>query len=75
MVSERKQGTRKKNAAVAQKKQGRIHGYPSRVRLGRGSDGEGYRGVWAGAGSSKTLKNAEKVKWGRTDGRTDIAVC
>ena len=27
-------------------KQGRIHGYPSRARVGRGSDGEGHWGIW-----------------------------
>ena len=38
--------------------QGRIHGYPSRVRVGRSSDGEGHWGIWAGVGSkrSKTPK-------------------
>ena len=30
-------------------KQGRIHGYHSRVREGRSSAGEGYWGIWAGA--------------------------
>ena len=34
-------------------KQGRIHGYLSSVRVGRGSDGEGPLGIWAGAVSSK----------------------
>ena len=34
-------------------KQGRIHGYPSRMRLGRGSDKESHRGILAGAVSSK----------------------
>ena len=29
-----------------------IHGYPSRVQVGRGSDGEGHWGIWAGAVSS-----------------------
>ena len=29
-------------------KQGRIHGYPSRVRVGR-SSAEGHLGIWAGA--------------------------
>ena len=32
-------------------KQGRVHGYLSRVRVGRGSDG-GQWGIWAGAVSS-----------------------
>ena len=35
------------------KKQGWIHGYPSRVRVGRGSDREGHWVI--------LLKNAEKV--------------
>ena len=35
---------------------GRIHGYPSRVRVGRGSDGEGHWSIWAGAMSSKRSK-------------------
>ena len=30
-----------------------IHGYPSRVQVGRGSDGEGHWGIWAGAVRSK----------------------
>ena len=38
------------------KKEGRIHGYPSRVWVGRGSDKEGHLSVWAGAVSSKTPK-------------------
>ena len=41
------------------KKQGRIHGYPSRVPVGRCSAGEGHWSIWAGAmgpKSSKTLK-------------------
>ena len=38
------------------KKQGRIHGYPSRVRVVRGSDREGHRAIWVGAVSSKTPK-------------------
>ena len=45
------------------KEQGRIHGYPSRVRVGRGS-GDGYLG---GSGELKKLINAEKVKWGPTN--------
>ena len=47
--------------------QGRIHGYPSRVRVGRSSSGEGHWGIWAGAVRSKT----EKVKRGLTDQPTD----
>ena len=42
-------------------KQGRIHGYPSRVRVGRGSAGDGHQSIWAGAEGSKKLVNAKKV--------------
>ena len=28
-------------------KQGWIHGYSGRVRVGRGSDGKGHWGIWA----------------------------
>ena len=44
-------------------KQGWINSYPSRVRVGRGKDGEGHYGIWAGAVSPKvkSLKNAQKV--------------
>ena len=55
---------RKYGVALGDEKQGRIHSYPSRVRVGRGSDGEGHWGIWAGAVS---FKNAEKVKWGPTN--------
>ena len=40
---------RKKNrikGSLLTEKQGRIHGYPSCVRVGRGSDGEGHWGIW-----------------------------
>ena len=40
------------------KKQGRIHGYPSRVWVGRGSNGKSHLGV---SGELEKLKNAEKV--------------
>ena len=56
-----------------EKKQGRIQGYPSGVRVGRGSDGERYWGFWAGAVRSKCSKTP-KSKMGTkrpTDGRTD----
>ena len=43
-------------------KQGRIHGYPSRVRVGRGSDEIDQLGSWAGALTPKLLINAEKAK-------------
>ena len=52
---------RQKLLIAIQKKQGRIHGYPSRERVGRSSAGEGYWVIWAGA---IKLKNAEKVKRG-----------
>jgi len=45
---------------VSEEKQGRIHGYPSRVRVGRGSDREGHWGIWAGAVSSKRSKTPKK---------------
>ena len=38
------------------KKQGRMRGYPSRVRVGRSSAGEGHYGIWAGAVGSKNSK-------------------
>ena len=47
-----------------------MHGYPSRARVGRGGDGEGYWSIWTGA-ELKTLINAEKVEWGATDRPTD----
>ena len=31
------------------KEQGRIDGFPSRVRVGRSSAGEGHESIWAGA--------------------------
>ena len=40
--------------------QGQIHGYPSRVRVGRSSAGEGHQGTWAGAVSSKSSKTPNK---------------
>ena len=51
-------------------KQGRIHGCPSRVRVGRGSDRESHSGS-----ELKKLKNVEKVKRGPTDRPTNIAGC
>ena len=30
-------------------KQGRIHSYPNRERMGRSSAGEGHQSIWAGA--------------------------
>ena len=34
--------------------QGRIHSYPSRVRVGRSGAGEDHQRIWAGAGGSKS---------------------
>ena len=39
---------------IAGHKKDRIHGYPSRVLVGRGSDGEDQWDIWAGAVSSKS---------------------
>ena len=53
-------------------KQGRIHGWPSRVRVGRGSDEIDQLGSWAGAVTPKPPVNAEKAKCYRpTDQPTD----
>ena len=51
---------RKKKQTNKQNKQGRIHGYPSFAQVGRGSDGEGHWGIWAGAMSSKRSKMPKK---------------
>ena len=53
-------------------KQGRIHGYPSCVRVGRGCIW-GYLITWAGAVRPKTAKTQSKVWWtdGGTNRRTD----
>ena len=54
---------------------GRIHGYHSRMGVGRGSDG-GHWGIRAGAVNSKRAKNVNS-KLGtdqRTDGRTKLGV-
>ena len=61
------------------KKQGRIHGYPSRVQVGRGHNW-GHQIIWAGAVKPKIPKTQKKVKCdgptdGRTDWRTDKAGC
>ena len=56
-------------------KQGRIHGYPSCVRVGRGSDEKGHLGSWPGAVTSKPPVNAEKAKcYQRTDQQTEWVV-
>ena len=55
------------------KKQGRVHGYPSRVRVGRGSD-ENNNHVLGKEQYCKTApkRGEKKVKCdGQTDGRTD----
>ena len=54
------------------KSQGRIHGYPSRVRVGRGRIW-GHFIIWARAMRPKTAKTLNKVCWtnGPTDGPTD----
>ena len=62
------------------KKQGRIHGYLSRVQVGRESDEINQPSSWAGAVTPKPPVNAEKAKCdgptdGRTDRRTDRAGC
>ena len=53
-------------------KQGRTHGYPGRVQVGRGSDGEGRHGIWAGAVSSKRGPTDRPTD--QTDGRTKRGV-
>ena len=52
---------------------GGTHDNPSRMRVSRSSDGDWRRSLEHLGRSSelRTLKNAEKVKWGPTDGRTD----
>ena len=45
-------GERKKCSCRIEKKQGRIHGYRSRVRVGRAHI-EGHQTIWAGAVRSK----------------------
>ena len=53
----------KENSSISQNnrtKQGRIHGYPSHVRVGRGTDGEGHWGIWTGAVGSKCSKTPKK---------------
>ena len=42
-----------------QEKQGRIHGYPSRARVGRGSDRKADPNIWAGAVTRKSPVNAK----------------
>ena len=55
------------------KKQGRIHGYPSPMRVGRGHNW-GQWSICAGAVRPKTtLRRRRRVRWtdGPTNGRTD----
>ena len=49
--------------------QGRIHGYPSRLRVGRGCIW-GHLIIWEGAVRPKTTKKNKKSKVWRTDGWT-----
>ena len=56
-------------------KQGRIHGYPSRVRVGRGHNWV-HQTIWAGAVRSKKKNIIGKVKCDRpTNQPTDKAGC
>ena len=54
--------------------QGRIHGCPSRVRVGGSSDREGHWGIRAGAASSelKTQKNADRSTDRPIDGQSGV---
>ena len=56
---------------MEKKTNNRIHGYPIRVRVGRGSDREGHLGIWARAVGYKKLKNDKKVKRAPTDRPTN----
>ena len=56
---------------MEKKTNNRIHGYPIRVRVGRGSDREGHLGIWARAVGYKKLKNDKKVKRAPTDQQTN----
>ena len=49
-----------KNPGERLSKQGRIHGYPSRMRVGRSIAGEGHQGICAGAVCSKSTKTPKK---------------
>ena len=56
-------------------KQGRIHGYPSCVQVGRGSDEIDQPSSWAGAVTPKPPLNTKKAKRdGPMDGLTDQQV-
>ena len=41
-------------------KQGRVQGYPSHMRVGRSSAGEGHKSIWAVAVGSKSSKTPKK---------------
>ena len=50
---------KRRNDKMTKKEQGQIHDYPSRIRVGRSSGGEGHWSISIGAvgsNSSKTLK-------------------
>ena len=53
-------------------KQGRIHGYPSRVRMGRSTDEMDQPSSWVGLVTPKPPIHANKAK---CDGRTDGPSC
>ena len=61
MIKELIMDTLKKSSGGVIVKQGRIHGYPSCVRVGRGSDEIDQPSSWAGAITSKPPVNAEKA--------------
>ena len=50
-----------RSRSLIEDKQGQKHGYPSCVQVGRGSDGEGHRGIWGRSGELKKLKNTKTV--------------
>ena len=55
-------------------KQGQIHGYRSRVRVGRGGEKKANLSIWVGTVIQMTPIIVEKVSGDRpTDGPTDIA--
>ena len=53
-----------------EQKQGRIHGYPSHMRVGRGNI-LGHLITWAGAVKPKTAKKTKQNKKVKCDGPTD----
>jgi len=54
-----------------QNKQGRIHSYPSRIRVGKDSDEIDQLGNWAGAVTPQTTRKRQKSKVFSTDQPTD----